>query len=67
MSLTECSYPFEYIGVSKTGADKYQQDTLIYRFRSSKSSHEYEVLLTLTRSRHSVLSEQQTTAMHLTE
>ncbi len=43
MSLTECSYPFEYIGVSKTGADKYQQDTLIYRFRSSKSSHEYEV------------------------
>ena len=43
ITLTDSSYPFEFIGISKTGADKYQLDTLIYRFRSSKSFHEYEV------------------------
>ena len=43
ITLTDSFYPFEFVGVSKTGADKYQQDTLIYRFRSLKSSHEYEV------------------------
>ena len=43
ITLTDSSYPFEFIGISKTCSDKYQQDTLIYRFRSSKSSHEYEV------------------------
>lgn len=43
IKLTDSSYPFEFIGISKTVADKYQMDTLIYRFRSTKSSHEYEV------------------------
>ena len=43
ITLTDSFYPFEFVGVSKTGADKYQQDTLVYRFRSLKSSHEYEV------------------------
>lgn len=43
ITLTDSFYPFEFVGVSTTGADKYQQDTLIYRFRSLKSSHEYEV------------------------
>jgi len=43
ITLTDSSYPFELVGISKTGADKYQLDTLVYRFRSSKSSHEYEV------------------------
>ena len=42
-NLSVPSYPFEFIGISKIGADKYQIDTLIYRFRSSKSAHEYEV------------------------
>lgn len=37
------SYPFEFVGISKTSADQYQIDTLIYRFRSTKSHHEYEV------------------------
>lgn len=43
ITLTDSSYPFEFIGISTVGADKYQQDTLIYSFRSSKSAHEYEV------------------------
>lgn len=43
ITLTDSSYPFEFIGISKTGADNYQLDTLIYRFRSTKSSHVYEV------------------------
>jgi hypothetical protein len=42
-TLPDCSYPFEFIGISMTGADAYQLDTLIYRFRSTKSLHEYEV------------------------
>ena len=46
ITLTDTSYPFEFIGTSKTGADKYQLATLIYRFRSSKSFHEYEDILT---------------------
>ena len=43
INLTDTSYPFEFIGISKTGTDTYQLDTLIYRFRSTKSFHEYEV------------------------
>lgn len=44
-TLTDSSYPFEFIGTSTVGADKYQLDTLYYSFRSSKSAHEYHVLV----------------------
>lgn len=43
MQLNATGYPFEFIGISTIAADKFQQDTLIYRFRSRKSAHEYEV------------------------
>jgi len=43
MPLNATSYPFEFIGISTLSADEFQQDTLIYRFRSRKSAHEYEV------------------------
>ena len=41
--MSQASYPFEFIGVSTVGADKYLQDTLIYAFKSEKSGHLYEV------------------------
>lgn len=39
----DIAYSFEFIGISKDDADKYQVDTLIYRFHSTKSGHRYEV------------------------
>ena len=42
-ALSSLTYPFEFIGASTIGADNFQLDTLIYRFRSAKSAHEYEV------------------------
>ena len=36
-------YPFEFAGVDSTKTDIYQQDALIYRFKSLKSHHHYVV------------------------
>lgn len=41
--MSQVSYPFKFLSTSKTGADKYLQDTLIYSFLSQKSGHQYEV------------------------
>lgn len=41
--MTESAYPFEFVGVDADKADEYQIDTLIYRFWSTKSGHQYVV------------------------
>lgn len=41
--MNENGYPFELIGIDTTKRDSYQKDTLIYRFVSTKSGHQYVV------------------------
>lgn len=41
--MTEKGYPFKLVTVDKNGADAYQIDTLVYRFESEKSGHQYQV------------------------
>ncbi|MBQ6202807.1 MAG: hypothetical protein IJK46_01775 [Prevotella sp.] len=41
--MSQVFYPFQFVGISMVGADKYLQDTLIYAFQSEKSGHRYEV------------------------
>lgn len=36
-------YPYHFVCVDQTGSDDYLVDTLVYRFTSSKSGHEYVV------------------------
>ena len=39
----QSAYPFHFTGSTDRGADNYQTGTLLYRFTSEKSGHEYEV------------------------
>ena len=41
--MMQSGYPFQFVGISTVGADKYLQDTLVYAFRSEKSGHQYQV------------------------
>ena len=41
--MMQSGYPFQFVGISTIGADKYLQDTLVYAFRSEKSGHQYQV------------------------
>ena len=36
-------YPFQYVCTDGTDADEYLKETLVYKFTSVKSNHEYEV------------------------
>lgn len=41
--MMEKGYPFTFVAIDKDGADAYQTDTLVYRFESKKSGHQYQV------------------------
>lgn len=36
-------YPFEFVGIDTRESDDYQKDSLVYRFVSEKSHHQYVV------------------------
>ena len=41
--MNQEGYPFYFVGVDATGSDEYLTDTLVYRFESVKSHHQYVV------------------------
>ena len=41
--MNDCGYPYTFVGIDTTKSDAYQIDTLVYRFESAKSGHQYEV------------------------
>ena len=39
----EKGYPFTFVAIDKDGTDPYLTDTLVYKFESKKSGHQYQV------------------------
>ena len=42
--MSQSFYPFQFVGIDTATRDEYLEETLIYRFSSTKSGHRYTVI-----------------------